>query len=222
MSSRSEQARSRAAAVRAEQQAVARRQRTARIGVATAVLLVAGAAVALGVAGRDDGSQASTPAAVGGLQTGPPPWQPQPAGLAERLAPFDLPAVGDESYHAHALLSVFRDGEPVTVPADIGFDERGGHSSLHTHTPDGVIHMEADDPYPYELAQVFAAWGVAFEEDRLGGDIADGGKQVHVYVNGKPAPPGPVTMDDGDNIVVAYGTEDSFPKQPPADALEGA
>lgn len=223
MSSRSEQARARAAAVRAEQEALARRQRTARIGVASAVLLVAGATVALAVTGPDGADGSGTSAAgAGGLQTGPPPWEPQPAGLAERLAPFDLPPVGDESYHAHALLSVFRDGEPVTVPANIGFDDRGGHSSLHTHTPDGVIHMEADDPYPYELAQVFAAWGVEFGQDRLGGDTAGGSKQVHVYVNGEPAPPGPVTMDDGDNIVVAYGAEGSFPKLPPADALEGA
>ena len=28
------------------------------------------------------------------MQTGPPPWEPQPAGLAERLAPFDLPPAG--------------------------------------------------------------------------------------------------------------------------------
>ena len=222
MSSRSEQARVRAAAVRAGQEALVRRQRKARLGAATAVLLVIGAAVALAVAGPDDGGRSSARATGGGgLQTGPPPWEPQPVGLAKRLAPFDLPLVGDESYHAHALLSVFRDGEPVTVPANIGFDERGGHSSLHTHTPDGVIHMEADNPYAYELAQVFAAWGVAFGDDRLGGDTADGTKQVHVYVNGEPAS-GPVTMDDGDNIVVAFGIENSFPKLPRADALEGA
>ena len=39
-----------------------------------------------------------------------------------------------------------------------------------------------------------------------------------MYVYGKPAPAGSVTMDEGDNIVVAYSTEDSSPKQPPAKA----
>lgn len=45
---------------------------------------------------------------------------------------------------------------------------------------------------------------------------------MHVYVSGKPAAADAVEMKDGDNIVVAYGTADSFPKQPPADALERA
>ena len=151
------------------------------------------------------------------MLTSPPPWEPQSTGLAERLAPFDLPPVGDESCQAHALLTPYRKGDPVTVPANIRFDDRGAHSSLHTHSPDDVIHMEADDPYPYELAQVFADRGVALDHDRLGGDVARGDKNVHVYVNGKPA------LEDADNIVVvAYGTADSFHKLPPNGALEGA
>ena len=222
MTSRQEQARLRAEARRLEDQAKARRRQGVRVGAITAVLVVVAATVGLTMTGRDDDETSAAASEGEALLTSPPPWEPQAAGLAERLAPFNLPPVGDESYHAHALLSVYRDGEPVTVPANIGFDERGGHSSLHTHTPDGVIHMEADDPYPYKLSQVFAAWGVAFDDDRLGGDVATGDKKVHVYVNGKPAEPGAVTMDDGDNIVVAYGAADSFPKLPPADALEGA
>ena len=138
------------------------------------------------------------------------------------MAGLNFPPVGDESYHAHALLTVYRNGEQVPVPADLGFNQSGAHGSLHTHTPDGVIHMEADDPYPYELAHVMAVWGVAFDRNRLGGDVAAGDKAVHVYVNGKPAPDGPVVLKDKDNVVVAYGTADSFPNLPPADALAGA
>ena len=221
MSARNDQARLRAAARRAEEQARARRAQQARLGAVTAALVVLVALIGLTLTGRDD--QPPPPAAQpGGVLTTDPPWEPQAVGLAERLAPFDFPPVGDESYHAHVLLSVYRDGEPVTVPANIGFDNRGGHSSLHTHTPDGVVHMEADDPYPYELGQFFAAWGVAFDEDRLGGDVATGTKQVHVYVNGEPAPDGPVVLDDGDNVVVAYGKAGSFPTSPPTDALEAA
>jgi hypothetical protein len=116
---------------------------------------------------------------------------------------------------------VFPDGEQVPVPADLGYDERGAHSSLHTHTPDGVIHMEADDPYPYQLAHVMTTWGVAFDSNRLGGDTASGDKKVHIYVNGQPATP-EVVLKDGDNVVVAYGAEGSFPIEPPTDALDNA
>ena len=222
MSTRTQQQAAQRAAARATaQQEEARQQRQVRVVVAAVSLAVAAGVVGLVVA-QGGASSSPTGPSAGRLLTGPPPWPAQADGLAERVSGLGFPPVGDESYHAHVLLSVYRDGQQVPVPANLGFDARGAHSSLHTHTPDGVIHMEADDPYPYELSHVFTTWGVAFDENRLGGDVATGGEQVHVYVNGQPAPDGPVVLEDGDNIVVAYGTEDSFPKQPPADALQGA
>ena len=71
------------------------------------------------------------------------------------MAALGLPRGADESYHVHAPLSVYRDGEQVEVPAHIAFNTRVcGRSSLHTHTPDGVVHVgtEADDPHPYQLS----------------------------------------------------------------------
>ena len=221
MTTRAQQAANRAAARAAAQQALERRRQQARLAIVAALVVVTAAIVTLSVGGTaDPPAEAETGAAR--LLTTAPPWAPQAAGLPERLATLGFPDPGDESYHAHTLLSVYRNGEQVTVPANIGFDTRGTHSSLHTHTPDGVIHMEADDPYPYTLSEFFTVWGVAFDENRLGGDVADGDEQVFVYVNGEPAPPGPVRLEDGDNVVVAYGTQDSFPKLPPADALQAA
>lgn len=192
------------------------------MAVATAVVVVAAGTLGLILALSRDGASSGQVAGSGALLTGPPPWPAQAAGLQERVAELGFPRVGDESYHVHALLTVYRNGEQVPVPADLGLDERGALASLHTHTPDGVIHLEADDPYPYELGHVFTTWGVAFGDDRLGGDVASGDQQVHVYVNGEPAPDGPVVIEDGDNIVVAYGTADSFPKEPPTDPLDSA
>jgi hypothetical protein len=205
----------------AVEQAKTAQARRARVAVAGALALVAAAVVALAVSQGPDEEPSAAAASSGGLQTGPPPWPAQKAGLAERVEGLGFPPVGDESYHAHALLTVYRDGEQIPVPADLGYDERGAHSSLHTHTPDGVIHMEADDPYPYTLAHVMTTWGVAFGPDRLGGDTASGTKQVHVYLNGQPASPD-VELADGDDVVIAYGIPNSFPTLPPADALERA
>lgn len=211
----------RAAARAAAQRAEARRARQARIGIAVALIAVTAATVLL-LTGRGEDAPASATGATNQLLTTAPPWEPQSVGLPERLAALGFPDEGDESYHAHTLLTVYRNGEQVAVPPNIGFDTRGTHSSLHTHTPDGVIHMEADDPYPYELAQFFTVWGVAFDENRLGGDVPQGDSKVYVYVNGKPAPPGKVLLNDGDNVVVAYGTADSFPKLPPGRRPDGA
>ena len=221
MSTRAQQQAQRAKERAEAKAAEVRRQRTMRITVATVLVAVAGAFVALAVlTGADDKPTGGTDAA--GMRTSAPPWPPLTDGLNERLEALGFPPVGDESYHAHVLLSVYRDGRKVTVPENIGFGPDGSHSSLHTHTPDGVIHMEADDPYPYELGHLFTVWGVAFGPDRLGSDTPSGGKKVHVYVNGKPAPAGPVVLKDKDNIVVAYGEDGSFPKAPDASALENA
>jgi hypothetical protein len=207
----------------AAKQAEQARARRARLAVVGALAVVGLAVVGLVVAQQDDdgGTATTTSAPSGGLLTSAPPWPAQAQGLAERVAPLGFPPVGDESYHAHALLTVYRDGEQVPVPADLGYDTRGAHSSLHTHTPDGVIHMEADDPYPYTLAHVMTTWGVAFDETTLGGDRAAGDKKVYVYVNGRPAGPD-APLKDGDNVVVAYGTEGSFPTQPDDSALDSA
>ena len=210
----------------AGQQAKARQARLTRLAVMGALVVVAAAVVGLVTTqGGDDvrgtpltsGGQLTS----GGLLIGAPPWPAQKAGLADRVEPLGFPPVGDESYHAHALLTVYRDGEQLPVPADLGFDESGAHSSLHTHTPDGVIHMEADDPYPYTVSHVMTTWGVAFGADRLGGETATGEKKVHVYVNGKPSTPN-AELKDGDNVVVAYGVDGSFDTEPATDALDSS
>jgi hypothetical protein len=73
----------------------------------------------------------------------------------------------------------------------------------------------------YTLAHVMTTWGVKFDATTLGGDTAQGDKKVHAYVNGEPA--GPETpLKDGDNVVVAYGQDGSFPTEPDDAALDEA
>lgn len=185
-----------------------------------ALVALAGIAI-LAVMSASGGNGDGGPVAEGVLRSSPP-WAPQYDGLQSRVAAAGFPAVGDESYHVHALLSVFREGEQVVVPANIGIDQqRQFISPLHTHTPDGVIHFEADDPAPFNLGQVFDVWGVAFDADRLGDRTNAGNKTVQVYVNGElVAEPRARELRDGDNIVVAYGSPGSFPTEPPTDALD--
>ncbi len=208
------------------------RTRRIRLAVVAAITAAAGAIIVVIVvqAGGDDPAPASTSSTASSAPTPQAPgetpisslnWPAQARGLSERVDGLGFPPGGDQSYHAHVLLSVYVDGQQVPVPADIGFYESGAHSSLHTHTPDGVIHMEADDPYPYTLAHIMTTWGVPFGENILGDYTATGDKSVHVYINGKPASRDSELVD-GDNVVVAYGMMGSFPTEPPTDALENA
>ena len=85
-------------------------------------------------------------------------------------------------------------------------------STLHTHDRTGVIHMEAAKPFRYTLGDFFAVWGVRFGGGTLGSLEDSGSDRVWVYVDGKRiTDPARHVLANNDNIVVAYGTKDSFP-----------
>ncbi len=101
-------------------------------------------------------------------------------------------------FHVHAHLALFVDGKPRQVPAGIGvapplkFEPRPNNQSyvtdgacfgwLHTHTPDGGIHIEAPRPHAFTLGDFFAVWGQPLGPDRLG---TTRGK-VTAFYEGKP------------------------------------
>ncbi len=153
-----------------------------------------------------------------GLQSSPAPWQPEYAQLPARLAALHLPPNGDESYHIHAHLAIFVDGQPVTVPANVGISAAAGlESPMHTHDTTGVIHIEASQPSSaFTLGAFLDLWGVDFTNDRLGGYHDTAGKAVHVYVNGQPiTDPARYPLHPHDDIVLGYGSPDSFPHTAP-------
>jgi hypothetical protein len=163
------------------------------------------------------------PGALPGLQTTLAPWQPEYDHLVERYTALNFPPNGNESYHIHALLHVYVQGQPVTVPANIGISAAAQlESPMHTHDTSGIIHIEAGQQFPFRLADFFAVWGVVFTNQQLGGYINSGQETVQVFVNGSHiADPSTYEIRSHDNIVVAYGRPGSFPTQPPTDALNG-
>src|SRR5438309_5245884 len=62
------------------------------------------------------------------------------------------------TFHVHAHLDIFVDGHPLTVPAFIGIEDRSCLYWLHTHTPDGVIHIESPQERGFTLGQFFDIW----------------------------------------------------------------
>jgi hypothetical protein len=199
---------------------LARRQRQRRMWqVGGGIVLVAAIAIAAiviatsgggskGVSNNNGGSGVNA-----GLQSGPAPWAPEYGHLIERVQALNLPAASDQVYHIHAMLRLYVNGKQMQVPQGIGIDPSGQFlASLHTHDATGTIHMEADQPYPFTLGQLFTVWGVKFTQTQLGGYSAGNGNVVAVYANGKQVPSGPAyQMKPHDAIVVAYGKPGSFP-----------
>lgn len=104
--------------------------------------------------------------------TAPPPWPAPVENVADLVqqAGLDLGPMGTAE-HYHPTLRILIDGEPVPIPPNIGVDgASGAMSAVHTHEGDGTIHIEADTVGEvFTLGQLFTQWGVALEEDRIGG-----------------------------------------------------
>ena len=222
LSSGAQSKRDRRERAEADRREVLRHRTRIRIGAAVGVLAVVGALIVLVVlqqtgptnhepAGQGVRGPALDVAGLPGLQVGSPPWEPEYDQLSDRLATLELPPTGNESFHIHAHLAVYVDGEPVTVPANIGF--RDFEVPMHTHDTRGVIHIEAAQPSPsFTLGAIFIVWGVKFTDTELGGYQAGNGKTVHVYVNGKKiTDPASYVLRPHDDVVIGYGTADSFP-----------
>ena len=134
------------------------------------------------------------------------------------------------TYHVHAHLDVFVNGQREVVPAGIGidttnpavqkFDLDGGAvgwglaetcmvpciSPLHTHDPSGIIHTESSTPTPNHLGQFFTQWGVTLNANCVGG-YCKPKDPIAVYVDGKPTPgdPSAIQLANGREIAIVIG-----------------
>lgn len=192
-----------------------------RLVVAVILVLVAGALlVARAWQGRDaTPSAAETRAAAAALASVsgvgselPPPWTaPADALTQAQRAGLQLGEMGTaEHYHVH--LDVLANGRPVPVPAGIGVDAAtGAMTYLHTHTPDGVVHIEAGRVgQPFTLGQLFTEWDVRLSATQLGGLRTGPGRALTAYVNGVEVrgDPARLRLAPHQQIALVYGPTD--------------
>ena len=196
-------------------------------------------------AGCSDSSPSTKPASsvlsgsdatVGGTfpDTGAIAW---PASSADRVAQLTS-AAGLQmethetlTFHVHAHLDVFIDGQHRTVPGGIGIvitDPRvhtgetdgapayGGIaaaclqpciSPLHTHDISGVLHTESASSVPNTLGQFFTEWDVRLDGQCVG-DYCTPATTIELYVNGKQMPLTSATglpLTDREEIAIVIG-----------------
>jgi len=93
------------------------------------------------------------------------------------------------AFHIHAHVSVYINGQSVSIPANVGIAGDPSAPScfywLHTHSTDGVIHIEAPNGVSPTLKNFLDIWGTKFPQlgypDQL--DFTNGWQ---AYVNGQP------------------------------------
>jgi hypothetical protein len=100
------------------------------------------------------------------------------------------------AYHIHAHLAVFQNGSLYQLPAGVGIPgshaqqtnqgpiAAGGHCIywLHTHTTDGIIHVESPTKRIYTLGNFFDIWHQPLGQH----GVASLHGAVTAFVNGKP------------------------------------
>src|SRR5919204_2866518 len=140
------------------------------------------------------------------------------------------------NYHIHAHLTLYKDGKPVPLPAQVGIPYSQAISGqhyclywLHTHDASGVIHIESPTARLYTLGQFFDIWHYTSLWDAQGGIAGQAGLvvdasfvtalkaakpgEIHIFVDGKPvsADYRSITLTKHKLVTVEIGT----PLKPP-------
>ena len=88
--------------------------------------------------------------------------------------------------HIHQHLAIFDHGRPLQVPADVGRPLAAQcFYWLHTHTPDGIIHVESPTVRTFTLGNFFDVWGQPLTRRNVAGAKTRSGEQVVVWVDGR-------------------------------------
>ena len=181
--------------------------------------------------------------ACGGGSSSPETSQPSAAASELEVPSWSLPAdpmsLAREAglmpdtkeyltYHVHAHLAVFVDGQPVEIPAGVGieitdpavqkFDSGYGGipeegceqvciSPLHTHDPDGVLHIEAPSETRFTLGQFFEQMGIRLDASCVD-EFCTPGVPIAVVVDGErqSGNPADIVLRDGQEIAIVIGT----------------
>lgn len=118
--------------------------------------------------------------------------------------------------HIHQHLVILDHGKPVLVPEDVGRPNSNQCLYwLHTHTPDGIVHIEAPLNRSFTLGDFFAIWGKPLSKTQAATASAAKGTTLQVWVNGKQytGDPNKIELLAHSDIVIMAGPP--F-KRPPA------
>lgn len=108
------------------------------------------------------------------------------AATGAPLAGLSCDQMEGNRLHIHQHLAIFDRGKPIAIPADVGqIPAKRCLYWLHTHTPDGIVHIEAPQDRTFTLGDFFTIWGQTLSRTQAAGAHAAKGQTLTVWVNGK-------------------------------------
>ena len=118
--------------------------------------------------------------------------------------------------HIHAHLTILDHGKAVGVPEDVGRPLAGQcFYWLHTHTPDGIIHIESPSAREFTLGQFFDIWGQPLGTHDVAGAKTRPGETVKIYVDGQSYTGNPRKIEFAQHLDVALVVGRPYTKPPP-------
>jgi hypothetical protein len=139
----------------------------------------------------------------------PAPRQRQstvPAG--ETIGGISCDAQEGQRIHIHQHLVIIDHGKTVDIPPRVGQPTaKRCIYWLHTHTPDGIIHIEAPKDRSFTLGDFFMVWGQPLTRSTVARARAAKRESLRVWVNGKrySGDPRSVPLTAHADIVIQVG-----------------
>ncbi|HEX6809659.1 MAG TPA: hypothetical protein VF118_16855 [Gemmatimonadaceae bacterium] len=125
--------------------------------------------------------------------------------------------------HIHQHLAIYDHGKSVEVPYNVGRPSDAPCLYwLHTHTPDGIIHIEAPVNRSFTLGDFFDVWVQPLSRTEAAGAELAKGEAMKVFVDGRvyAGDPRAIKLGDHTDIVIEVGAPYITPK--PFTAWNGA
>jgi len=135
-------------------------------------------------------------AGLGGLFGSGISPQNAPSQVANNSAELSgSPCLTSEEFHLHPHFTIKIDGEEVPIPENIGV-EPNCFRELHTHEPDGIIHVESDIDKGYAFSDFLNVWGFPLQQENLITRLTVNGE----FNNNDSS----FILEDGQDIVLEY------------------
>ena len=142
-----------------------------------------------------------------------PPQGGAPTG--QEIAGISCDAMEGSRIHIHQHLVILDHGKPVDIPVNVGRPASGACLYwVHTHYPDGIIHIESPATRTFTLGDFFTIWGQPLTTTQAASAKAGKGTKLKVWVDGKPytGDPRKVPLTPHADIVIEAGPP--FPVPP--------
>jgi hypothetical protein len=124
--------------------------------------------------------------------------------------------------HIHQHVAILDHGKAVPIPSDVGRPLVAACLYwIHTHTPDGIIHIESPTFKSFTLGELFDVWGEPLTRADVAGAKPKKGERIAVWVDGRPYPGDPRKIDLTNHLDVTIEVGRPYAKPAPFTAWNG-